>query len=49
MDIFWKKLILVIVVAVAIYLLLPATGIDLLGKFAIGWMLSDLANAVFKG
>lgn len=48
MDVFWKKLLFIVTVSLVIFALLPFTVIDILGKFAIGWLLADIAQAVFK-
>jgi len=49
MNNFWKRLLFVVVLAALIFALLPMTVIDILGKFAIGWMLADIANNVIDG
>jgi len=42
----WKRLLFVVISAALIFALLPFTVVDILGKFAIGWMLADIANNV---
>ena len=45
--ILWKKIALAVVVILLIYAVLPINAIDILGKFAIGWMIMDLVNTFF--
>ena len=41
---FWKRVSLGCVAVLLVYAVLPVTAIDILGKFAIGWMIMDLIN-----
>ena len=43
----WKRLAVGCVAVVVVYAVLPANAIDVLGKFAIGWMLMDIVNTFF--
>lgn len=44
---FWKRIALATVIILLIYAVLPFTVIDVLGKFAIGWLVVDLVNVFF--
>ena len=43
----WKKFAVAITLIVAIYAFLPVVAIDVLCKFALGWMLMDIVNVIF--
>ena len=43
----WKRIAIATLIILLIYAVLPLTAIDILGKFAIGWMIMDLINAFF--
>lgn len=44
----WKKIAVAVTLILAIYAFLPMVAIDMLGKFAIGWMLMDIVNYYVK-
>ena len=43
----WKRIAIAALIILLIYAVLPFTVIDVLGKFAIGWMIMDLINVFF--
>lgn len=43
-----KKALFIVGTAVAIYAFLPKLVIGVIGSFAIGWTLADIANYIFK-
>lgn len=43
----WKRISIAVLIILLIYAVLPFTVIDVLGKFALGWMIMDLINKFF--
>ena len=43
----WKRIAIAALIILLIYAVLPFTVIDVLGKFALGWMIMDLINIFF--
>jgi hypothetical protein len=43
----WKRIAIAVLIILLIYAVLPFTVIDVLGKFALGWMIMDLINKFF--
>lgn len=43
----WKKFAVTFTLIVVMYAFLPMVAVDMLGKFAIGWMLFDVVNSIF--
>ena len=43
----WKRIAIAALIILLIYAVLPFNVIDVLGKFAIGWMIMDLINTFF--
>ena len=43
----WKRIAIAVLIILLIYAVLPFNVIDVLGKFALGWMIMDLINKFF--
>ena len=43
----WKRIAIAALIILLIYAVLPFIVIDILGKFALGWMIMDLINKFF--
>ena len=43
----WKRIAVAALIILLIYTVLPLTVIDILGKFALGWMIMDIINMRF--
>lgn len=47
MNIIFKKFAIALAIILAIYAFIPSEAINVLGKFALGWMIMDLITNFF--
>ena len=43
----WKKFAVAVILILAIFAFLPMVAVDILSRFALGWMIVDIVNSIF--